>query len=254
MRLRVWVRQRLPSERASHGGCEIGKRARPDGGEECSPVGRPLLAVHRAHRKAEHVRLETADERTARTTARQQEMTGGEPQLLENRNGVAEREADAFQHGPGQMRARMRQAEADERGAQGGIPVRRALALQIGEEGDPVRAGGNGRRLLAEPHIGLVRACQIAGELIAVPRERATGGVTCPNASDDPPTSRTSAAGSPTASSMSRLHRTRAGSNISVPEASDGSVPSVSVRRKRTKSLARRTVANRANAAGSWCL
>src|SRR5205823_14140775 len=106
MRLRVWVRQRLPSERASHGGCEIGKRARPDGGEECSPVGRPLLAVHRAHRKAEHVRLETADERTARTTARQQEMTGGEPQLLENRNGVAEREADAFQHGPGQMRAR----------------------------------------------------------------------------------------------------------------------------------------------------
>src|SRR5213594_3307111 len=53
---------------------------------------------------------------------------------------------------------------------------------------------------------------------------------------------------------MSRLHRTRAGSNISVPEASDGSVASVPVRRKRTKSLARRTVANRANAAGSWCL
>src|SRR5881628_1122557 len=53
---------------------------------------------------------------------------------------------------------------------------------------------------------------------------------------------------------MSRLHRTRAGSNISVPEASDGSVPSVPVRRKRTKSLARRTVANRANAAGSWFL
>src|SRR6266852_4953000 len=46
---------------------------------------------------------------------------------------------------------------------------------------------------------------------------------TRPSTSDDPPTAGNSDSGSPTDSRISRLQRTRAGSNIKVPEASEGS-------------------------------
>src|SRR5437667_2335220 len=75
--------------------------------------------------------------------------------------------------------------------------------------------------------------------------------VTRPRTSDDPPTSGNSESGRPTASSIGRDQRKPAGSNISVPDASDGSVASAPVSRSRTKSLARSTVARRAKAAGS---
>src|SRR3989441_9033949 len=85
----------------------------------------------------------------------------------------------------------------------------------------------------------------------ANPVRAAAAGVTGPSTSDDPPTSGSSDGASPTASSISRLQRTWAGSNMSVPDASDGSVAIVPVRRSRTKSLASSTVARRANAPGS---
>src|SRR2546426_2829264 len=71
MRLRVRVRRRCPSQGVSHRGREIGKRAGSDGSQECSPVGRSLLAVDRADRKPEHIGLEPADERVAGAAAGQ---------------------------------------------------------------------------------------------------------------------------------------------------------------------------------------
>src|SRR5207237_691825 len=75
--------------------------------------------------------------------------------------------------------------------------------------------------------------------------------VTRPRTAADPPTSGNNDRGSSTASSISRLQRRPPGSNMRVPDASDGSDATTPVSRSRTKSLARSTVARRAKAAGS---
>src|SRR5204863_1754898 len=72
-----------------------------------------------------------------------------------------------------------------------------------------------------------------------------------PRTCDDPPTSGSSETERSTASSISELQRIRAGSNMRVPDASDGSVASTPVSRSRTKSFASRILERRANASGS---
>ena len=65
----------------------------------------------------------------------------------------------------------------------------------------------------------------------ASPIAAAAAAVTRPSTSDEPPTSGRSEGGTSTAASRSRLHCIPAGSNISVPDASDGSVASAPVSR-----------------------
>src|SRR5512138_1214310 len=79
----------------------------------------------------------------------------------------------------------------------------------------------------------------------------AAAAVTRPSTSAEPPTLGSSARGTFTAARISSLHVRRAGSNMSVPDASDGSEARSPVRRYRMKSFASTTVATRAYASGS---
>ena len=153
---------------------EVRKRAHAHRGEQRRAVRRPLFAIHRAHRKAEHVALQSAAAKpTRRAAAGEEHMVGQDAELLENRHRVAEREAHAFDHGARDVRARVREAQAEDRAAHRRVAMRRSLALEIRQERHAIRAGRNGHGFGVEPLVRLAGAREVARELVAIPGERA---------------------------------------------------------------------------------
>ena len=173
MRLRIWGRQRLPGQRAAGGGCEIRKRPRPDAREQRGAVGGSFLAIHRGHGQAEDVRLQPTDERAARPTAGQEQAGGSQVDLLQHRQAVAQRKTHAFKHGARHVGTRMGQAQADEGRAQRGVPVGRALPLEVGEKRHALGAGGHAGRFVDEAGLGLIALQEIARDLVTIPGEGA---------------------------------------------------------------------------------
>src|SRR6266699_7685 len=96
---RVRLRQCLTRQRALRGRLEIGERACSDGGQQCRAVRPALFTIDGRHGKTKDICLELANEGTLRAAARQQQLTRREAKLLENGEGVAQREAYALKYG-----------------------------------------------------------------------------------------------------------------------------------------------------------
>src|SRR4051812_5795862 len=74
------------------------------------------------------------------------------------------------------MSTRMRERQAEERTTGGGVPMRRALALQIGEERNALRSRPNRGRLGVQQRRGIGSPGQVTRKLIAIPGERSPCG------------------------------------------------------------------------------
>src|SRR5436309_14203389 len=72
------------------------------------------------------------------------------------------------------MSPRMREAQSHEGRAERGVSVRRALPLEVWQKGHALGAGRDLRRFFDETRVALIGVGELARELIAVPRERAT--------------------------------------------------------------------------------
>src|SRR5689334_802173 len=110
---------------------EIGERSNADCAQQRSAVRGSLLSIHRHHRHAVHLGLETPDEWTLRPPAGEQELVGRQPELLKNAERITEGKTYSLEHRTREMRARMRQAQTIERATRRRIAIRRTLALQI---------------------------------------------------------------------------------------------------------------------------
>src|SRR5215218_3463250 len=168
MRLRIGALERRARERRSHGGREVGERTRAHGGQQCGAIGGPLLAIDRRDGQSEDLALQTTEQRALGATTGQQHVAGSQPERLEDRDGIAEREADSLEHRAREMRTGVREAQAEERPTRRRVPMRGALALQVRQERHAPGTSWHGRRLGVEPCGGVSCARELAGELVAI--------------------------------------------------------------------------------------
>ena len=115
-------------------------RRRPRRDRETRPRRRPRAAPRRTPAlprdspctpEGRTRRIASAAGTNACAAAGEQHMVGRDAELLENRHRVAEREAHALDHGPRDVRARMGEAQAEDRAARRRVAMRRSLALEI---------------------------------------------------------------------------------------------------------------------------
>src|SRR5580658_7098302 len=87
------------------------------------------------------VGLDLAPEGTTGATAAEADLFDGNAEFMEEREGVFEREGDAFEDGADVVRSRGGGGDTDEGGAGVGVEVWRALAEEVGCPEQAVGAG-----------------------------------------------------------------------------------------------------------------
>src|SRR5213078_3157598 len=93
MDLRVRSRAGLTRQGLLHGGLEVRKRPCSHRRQQGRAIRPTLFAIYRRHGKTKHVGLQLANELALRAAARQEQVVRCQSELLENGEGVAQREA-----------------------------------------------------------------------------------------------------------------------------------------------------------------
>src|SRR6266704_1637255 len=118
----------------THGGGAGRINGRPDTsadrGKEGNAVGGAFFGFDNFNWVAVNIGLDLPPQRRARATAAEADVFYGHVHFLEDREGVAQAEGNAFQDGANDMRACVRGGEADEGGASVRVKMRSAFAHQ----------------------------------------------------------------------------------------------------------------------------
>src|SRR5580658_3204848 len=123
------------------GGGDGGPRSDAGSGEQCGTEGSAFFGFEDFDGVVVNVGLNLAPERAAGSAAAEADLFDGNAELMEEREGVFEREGDAFEDSADVVRAGGRGGDADEGGAGVGVEVGGAFAEEVGCPEEAVGAG-----------------------------------------------------------------------------------------------------------------
>ena len=132
---------------ASTASCARGERARGDAAEERRAVGRALLDRRALDRDPEHRGDDLQPELAAGPAAGRAADPGLDPELAQELERVPQPVGDALEDGTDQCAAVMSEGQSLEHGPRVRVRMRRALALEVRQERQPLGARRPARRL-----------------------------------------------------------------------------------------------------------
>src|SRR6267378_3313234 len=123
------------------------------------------------------VGLDLAPEQRPCAATAEADARDGDVHLAEKRERVAQTEGDAFEDSANDVSASVRSGEADQRSANAGIEMRRALAHQIGRPQEAVGTGRNLSGFGSELIVGFAGTTGACSEGVAKPAQGEPGGL-----------------------------------------------------------------------------
>src|SRR5438132_13446069 len=119
-----------------------------------------------------NISLDLAPEWGTRAASAQANLVHTYFHFVEEREGVAQAEGDAFQNGADHVGASVRRGQADEGAASVGIKVRSALAHQIGSPQKPPASGRDFGGFVRQAFVRIAAIICASAELVAEPAQR----------------------------------------------------------------------------------
>src|SRR5271165_1691239 len=141
----------------------------PDAGQQRSAIGCAFLGFDHLNRVTVDIGLNLLPELGARAAAAESDAADGHVHLVEDREGIAQAEGDAFHDGAYNMSTTVAGRQSHERGACLGVEVWRTLAHEVRSPQNPVRSRRNVPGFIRQALVGVAVVLRRRAEIVAKP-------------------------------------------------------------------------------------